>query len=243
MTKSKVATGFLLLASLAPLRAEETRFVRAYLQDDAVCFDSPIPIDWKPLAARHFDLFPLDRPDLALLREHYYEPAGSSHFKFSAPVPPEMLALRLFLLSESGAHALRATRLTGEISYGFNPRSGRVHESQFGGKICGLTEAPVTDAAFVFVSPTDAQWRHELLPTSMTKRGAQVSMPGFAASLPKPEIGDPQLKSALLFTERLSGESVLLVRRVPDFCTFMYELFTPTPELRPLQKNGYGCDP
>jgi hypothetical protein len=220
--------------ALAAHASEPATFVRAYLEEAEVCFDSEAPIDWAELAQEHFTLFAPATPSREALAAHWNEVSREATFTYDAPLPAGYPSSGYTLIAESGLQSLRLTHLRGEIRYDLRDLAATPEPPLFGGRVCGSPASPVADAAFVAVGSTRLrQVRHGL--------------PSGNSLLPSSEAGFDPVKSAYTFKDMATGRSFLFVRRAPDdtcrglCCTFSYDLYAQ-PTLSLVLHNAYLCD-
>lgn len=239
----------LLLTGGAPsLHADQPVFESAYLEDAQVCFDSPRPLDWDSLAQRHFTRFPLSHPDLAAIRAGYREGSGDSSFRYSAPLPAELTALHYYLFSERGVRRLRPTRLRGVVAYPLGDHQELLGPPSFSGRLCAPVERSTQDAGFVAVTKRPTSWHTTAMRVDNEPSGSYVRLPSGKVRVPPSEAGVSPLRAAYIATGSGLQQPYLFVRRVPDdecqsgCCTFVYDIFPATDELKRLAWTAYHCD-
>src|SRR5689334_11688862 len=97
-----------LVALVGSLQAEE--FYRAFLPDDAVCFDLPVAIekalDLNAIARRALGEKTFGRPTARQLAAHYWEVGSYSTIPFDAPLPQELTTRSWVLLSMPGVRPI-----------------------------------------------------------------------------------------------------------------------------------------
>jgi hypothetical protein len=212
-----------------PVEPAAPTWLRALLLDGEVCFEPIQAINWEKAAEQHFRRFSLRSPDRDALAAQWNEVTRSSTFQYSAPLPEGVFDSDYTLVAEAGLQTIHLRHLRGEVRYDLNRPDAAPGAPVFTGYVCGIADAPLSDAGFVTTRPL--------------QRGEPYNLP-----VPPAEHDPSAVKTAFTVVDRITGAAFLFVRRAPDAacsglcCKYSYDLFSMKPELTRVLANAYSCD-
>lgn len=250
--------GLLALIAALPAHAEETpRFVAARFDAKAavVRFESPVEVDWKAAARKHFTKFDFERPrakDLDYLRNQIWEELGgdTAEEKFSFAPPAGRRALSYHLITAQGVETLVIGVFEGSIRFGFDRAQP---QALLATMVYGeaVSQVGVSGGGFALLS------RHEALPERI--EGAQAWIvrgpEGVAlsysddegrASVALPAKWHDTFEAA--FGVGVGGRRYLFVDWPPDtagyeaLCENSFSLYEVGATLVNVSSNDYDCD-
>lgn len=243
------------LASTWVARAEEApRFVPARYDAaaHAVRFESPVEVDWKAEARKHFTKFDFEHPTakgLDYLRERIWEISGDVEETFSF-APPHGARARYALISTRGVALLSVAGLEGTIRFDFDDsRPPALAKTTFFGE--AVSQNGVSGGGFALLS------RHEALPERIV--GATITIARAAdgvtlsyadregrASIALPVKWHDAFETA--FGVRVAGRRYLFVDWPPDtagyeaLCQDSFALYEVGTTLTAIASSDYNCD-
>ncbi len=234
---------------------EEKSIGRAYLRGQKLRFEQLVPIDWVKVARAHFRRFELEKPDPEQIRMHYFEPGGSSHLYYEAPLPASLREGSYYLLSEDGITRVRPQGLIGTVVYQTDRERRAVGAPRLHGEISAVVEGQAPqDAGFVIFTRSEQ-------PVKLHKVGI-----GWDSPLPRAAIGAPGLVTFVDEQKRVwrgsfrpLGQEKILIAYVVEVgerrylfvrwgpvgaeaqCAFMYSLFAIEGGMVEAMWNMYDC--
>lgn len=250
------------LAALALISAsvahaqEAPRFVAARYDEAArvVYFESPIEVDWKAKARKHFKKFDFDRPtakDIAYLRERIWEISGDTEEKFSFAPPRGWRAMSYVLISARGMEPLRVARLEGTISFDFDNSKPQafVGIRHFSGE--AVSQRGVRGGGIALLSRHEAPPKRIAGAVATIARGADGVTLSYAdaegrASITLPARWHDTFETA--FGVRVAGRRYLFVDWPPDIesyeagCQDSFVLYEVGTTLTAVASSDYNCD-
>ena len=240
---------FTLFLLANPVSGEEPYVGRAWLEPGGeLCFQLPDGlVDWPALARE--TLGPaVDRPDPGMLRQSYFEPGGSSHVRFEAPVPSQVATQGWQLLHEDGVSPVQPGRLRGEVRYEVDRELRLLGQAGIFGSACA--SSPQAKPAFV-LGASAGEWRmEEVAWTVEATGGISFQAAGERYLVDTPDFAVPRAKKVLVLRSENRQRPWALISWSPDLrcekacCEHAFSLLElgPGGKLREISENGYGCD-
>lgn len=242
------AAALILTRGLGAESAQIPDFVSAYYEESEVCFNAPLPLDWRATADRHFTQFSLSQPDTALIRAGYNEIyGGTSSFPYSAPLPRDIATLHYHLFSETGVKEVRPDHLRGEVKYTLDHSGKILGPPDFRGQVCARVPSDIQDAGFVAVSARPQTWTTALARFDNREVPPRVRVDSHDLPVPGTKQTIPEIRAAYIARLR-QGRSYLFVRRAEDVrckrlcCTHGYDLYELGPHPSRVAWTAYNCD-
>lgn len=239
-----------------PAHAEEApRFVAARFDAKAavVRFESPVEIDWKAAARKHFIKFDFERPsakDVEYLRERIWEISGDAEEMFSFAPPHGARALSYSLISARGVESLGVAAFEGTIRFAFDQATPpNLQGTLFFGE--AVSQAGVSGGGFALLS------RHEALPERVDDARATIARGAGGVTL---TYSDAEVQGSITlpskwhdsfetaFGVRVGGRRYLFVDWPPDtagyelFCQNSFALYEVGSTLTNVASNDTDCD-
>lgn len=243
-------TLFLILFLLAsPASGEDPYVGRARLEPGGeVCFELPDGlVDWPALAKEALGPA-VDDPDPEVLRQNYFEPGGSSHVRFEAPVPSQVATRGWLLLDEHGVSALQPGRLRGEARYEVDRSFRLLSRAGIFGSACA--SSPQAKPAFVLGGPA-GKWTVQSVTWSLeTAGGISFQTAGERYLVDAPDFAVPRARKVLVLRSEDRQRPWALISWESDLrcgkacCEHAFSLLELGlgGKLHKVSENGYGCD-
>lgn len=236
---------------------EEKLIGRAYFRDQRFLFEQLVPIDWVKVARANFRRFELEKPDPEEIRKHYFEPGGSSHLYYEAPLPASLREGSYYLLSENGIFQTRPQGLVGMVVYDTDRERRAVGGPRLYGEISAVVEGQAPqDAGFVIRTKSDepVKLRKVEIGRNAPLPRAAIDAPGSVTFVDEQQrswkakfsqIGE-QEKIIAAYLVHVGKARYLFVRWGPTgtdiTCAFIYTLFAIGDDMVEAAWNAYGCD-
>jgi len=222
-------------------RKDGVVFVNAYPADHGIQFDSPIEIDWRSLAPKHYDN--LDKSELAEL-EKRKDMFGNTEQAYMVTVAPELAGWHFYLISPDGIVELKVEKMKGIVRFGFmESRRMRVdYGSLIGAAVTGTTP---WSGGFVAVTSGAAEFRK-----------SDVDLTNLLDALRKNDRPDdkgrvwqtPAIVKAFRLQLVKTGGSYYFIQFVADgaceqlCCESRFAIMTAAPSPEGVASNEYDCD-